>query len=67
MEWLPIESALRDGTRIRATDGKHVVTTKYDGTFAWMHEERDVFITQPLTGWRPLPAQSTDRRTPEGA
>lgn len=77
-EWLPIESAPRDGTRIdlwfagpRNTGDRRPDCRFGDGM--WLCDYGDqgdgdarFYIDDEATHWMPLPSPPTDRRTPEG-
>jgi len=71
MEWLPIESAPRDGRFYLAYEnGEMFVQNSPPGCYAGVwHKYRSNWTGSSdgknPTHWTPLPAPPTDRRTPE--
>jgi hypothetical protein len=77
MEWMPIETAPRDGTAIWACFGPHYDTNGFlPVSVRWRNyhpnaKGKEAFRDHTgakceyLTHWMPLPPPPTDRRTPE--
>jgi len=69
MEWMPIETAPRDGRRILIfSDGAmHVAGYKsHRILFEILSDDAGSMICNPPPShWMPLPSPPTDRRTPE--
>lgn len=64
--WQPIETAPKDGTRIMAIDGRHLVAVAKWVSYTVDGEERGGWLgmpgIEPPTFWMPLPAPPKERQ-----